>query len=260
MSVDRTDRYGDGLTGLVRRAESPGRVPDIADDDGTADTRRAERAPLWLPTKEERIAAYWHNRRNADAVEVAYAAAQRTVADHADTSAEPGARPRDGAEEPARAAGSQDRNTDNQPSADPPISPEKPSPTEEALLKRVAELEAEKTSQDRHIAAQGAKIASQDSRIADQSAELASRARGGEAERAESKEAEHTWCLPTDAVNNVISIAAGGSVTELAYHVSSLSPEVAGVGAYAASLGAGIIAVLRERRKAKDDADHRPEG
>jgi hypothetical protein len=92
------------------------------------------------------------------------------------------------------------------------------------------------------------------------SAQIAGRARGGEAERAEWQEPQHKRRFPTDAWNNVISAAAGGVVTDLTYHLHELSPEVAVIGASGATLGAGIIAVWREHRKAKDDADHRPNG
>jgi hypothetical protein len=45
----------------------------------------------------------------------------------------------------------------------------------------------------------------------------------------------------------------------LPYQVPDFPPEVAGLAAGGVALGAGIIAEWRERRKAKDDADHRPE-
>jgi hypothetical protein len=63
-----------------------------------------------------------------------------------------------------------------------------------------------------------------------------------------------------DAINNVISVAVGGTITDPAYHLRDLSPESAGIAATGVALGAGMIAVWRERRKAKDDADHRPKG
>jgi hypothetical protein len=330
MSLDRSYRYGDelgdGRAGPARRGESqPGRVPDIANDGGPADATRAERAPLRLPTKEERIAAYWQNRLNADAAQAAYAAGRRDPADRTGT-----------------AADSQDRDTDTRQPLDPPqppVSSDNPSPNEGASLKRVTELEADKEAQARLSTAQDAKIAEQGAEIAELRAErtanraevselraeiaayrvelaeqrgeiaeqrkliaeqgrgitelrerfdrsdayadqmttaigelrqsqdephpsgdLARRAKGGEAERTESKEPEHHRHLPTDIVNNIISITAGAAVSELGVHIHSLPPDVAVLGSYAASLGAGIIAVLRERREAKNNADHRPEG
>ena len=53
---------------------------------------------------------------------------------------------------------------------------------------------------------------------------------------------------------------AGGAITDLAYHLKELPPEYAGLGAAGLTVAAGAIAVWRERRKANDDADHRPEG
>jgi uncharacterized coiled-coil protein SlyX len=166
----------------------------------------------------------------------------------------------------------------------------------ESLRKRAAELEADKEARDQRIAAQDEKIAAQDKTIAElrstraeqdkriarleaefsqvavavselkQRAEdkaskgIAERAGGGETERGERAERQSWLRFPTDAINNVLSAAAGGTLTELAYHVKDLSPEYAGVGASALTVGAGVVAVWRERRKAKDDADHRPEG
>jgi hypothetical protein len=80
------------------------------------------------------------------------------------------------------------------------------------------------------------------------------------AERAERAEREPRRRLPTDAVNNVVSAVAGGAITDLAYHLKELPPEYAGLGATGLTVAAGAIAVWRERRKANDDADHRPEG
>jgi hypothetical protein len=66
--------------------------------------------------------------------------------------------------------------------------------------------------------------------------------------------------LPTDAVNNVVWGVTGGAITDLAYHLKELPPEYAGPGATGLTVAAGAIAIWRERRKANDDADHRPEG
>jgi hypothetical protein len=52
----------------------------------------------------------------------------------------------------------------------------------------------------------------------------------------------------------------GGAITDLAYHLKELPPEYAGPGATGLTVAAGAIAIWRERRKANDDADHRPEG
>lgn len=378
MSFDRLDRYGDGVADGAGRAEAqPGRASDsnadAAKDGGPGDASRGDRPLPQLPSREERIAAHWKNRRNAEAVYAAYDAAQRAPA------GQNGRDGRDGVAEPGRAAAGNGereskeeenketagRGTDSGKSAEdketvcnggglrhfgnaeatsdgpaspkavtPPDGPDRPDrPTLGALLNRVAELEADKATSDRRVAELEARaagdraeiaelrkvvaeqgkditelrtqaiadraemaeqrkvIAAQDTRFdrleayvgqmttairelrqpdgdADLSNEdaglsnkLANRAKGGEAERAESKEPEHKWRrLPTDAVNNVISVTAGGTMTELAYHVSSLSPEVAGLGAFGASLGAGIVAVMRERRRARDDADHQPNG
>ena len=82
----------------------------------------------------------------------------------------------------------------------------------------------------------------------------------GRKRRAERAEREPRRRLPTDAVNNVVSAVAGGAITDLAYHLKELPPEYAGLGATGLTVAAGAIAVWRERRKANDDADHRPEG
>jgi hypothetical protein len=91
------------------------------------------------------------------------------------------------------------------------------------------------------------------------SPDIAERAGGKQADRAKPQHKRH---LPSDAMNNVISIAAGVGLTDLAYHLRDLPPEYAGFGASGVAFGAGVIAVWRERRnrRAKDDADHRPEG
>jgi uncharacterized coiled-coil protein SlyX len=163
----------------------------------------------------------------------------------------------------------------------------------DVLRKRVSELEADKAGQERRIASLDKKIAEQAGTIAELRAakddqgrridllaaavgELGERReerRAGErierrvsdgpkagAERAERAEREPRRRLPTDAVNNVVSAVAGGAITDLAYHLKELPPEYAGLGATGLTVAAGAIAVWRERRKANDDADHRPEG
>jgi uncharacterized coiled-coil protein SlyX len=158
------------------------------------------------------------------------------------------------------------------------------------LQKRVSELEADKAGQERRIAALDKKIAEQAGTIAELQAakdeqgsriDLLAAAVGDLGERreerrageridrrvndgpeavAERAEREPRRRLPTDAVNNVVSAVAGGAITDLAYHLKELPPEYAGLGATGLTVAAGAIAVWRERRKANDDADHRPEG
>jgi uncharacterized coiled-coil protein SlyX len=158
------------------------------------------------------------------------------------------------------------------------------------LRKRVSELEADKAGQERRIAALDKKVAVQAGTIAELRAakdeqgrriDLLAAAVGELGERredqraserierrindgpeagAERAEREPRRRLPTDAVNNVVSAVAGGAITDLAYHLKELPPEYAGLGATGLTVAAGAVAVWRERRKAKDDADHRPEG
>jgi uncharacterized coiled-coil protein SlyX len=160
----------------------------------------------------------------------------------------------------------------------------------DVLRKRVSELEADKAGQERRIAAMDKKIAEQAGTIAELQAakdeqgrriDLLAAALGELGERreeqrageridrrvndgpeadAERAEREPRRRLPTDAVNNVVSAVAGGAITDLAYHLKELPPEYAGLGATGLTVAAGAIAVWRERRKANDDADHRPEG
>jgi uncharacterized coiled-coil protein SlyX len=160
----------------------------------------------------------------------------------------------------------------------------------DVLRKRVGELEADKAGQERRIASLDKKIAEQAGTIAELRAardelgrriDLLAAAVGelgeGREERrageridrrvsdgpeagAERAEREPRRRLPTDAVNNVVSAVAGGAITDLAYHLKELPPEYAGLGATGLTVAAGAIAVWRERRKANDDADHRPEG
>ena len=67
---------------------------------------------------------------------------------------------------------------------------------------------------------------------------------------------ERRWRLPSDAANNVLGTITAGAVTDLTYHFSGLSPEVAGVGATGVTAVAGGIAWWRERKKRKHDGDH----
>jgi hypothetical protein len=217
---------------------------DAVDVSGTADVARE--APR-RPAREEQVESHWRARETALA---AYAAWDRANGGRGTVS----------------------------PAGD------------EASRERAGELEADKAARDRQFAIQDAKLAAQARIIAEQSeridrlesyigqittavrelrqardepdasAGIAGRARGGETELAESKEPQHKRRMPTDTVNNVISVAAGAAITDLAYHLGELPPEVANLGASGVMLSAGIIAVWRERRKAKDDADHRPDG
>jgi hypothetical protein len=278
MSFDRSDADGD------KSADQTADAPDVRrpiEADSTADIGK-ERS-FRLPTTEERIEAHQRARQTANEV---YAAWDRGAEGRTDAENQPEESARSETAAAAPGARSRDRADDGNTSRPP----DKPSATEEALRERVGELEADKVARDKQLAAQGQKIAEQDKIITRQgerierleayvgrittavtelrqqqdelqpSRDIAERARGGEAERAEWKEPQHKRRLPTDAWNLVISAAAGGTLTELAYHVPDLSPENAGLGASAFAVGAGIVAVWRERRKAKDDDDHRPRG
>jgi uncharacterized coiled-coil protein SlyX len=88
------------------------------------------------------------------------------------------------------------------------------------------------------------------------STEIEKRFRGKEAERAEWQEKQQKRRLPSDAVNNVIAMTAGAAIGVLPYEFHDFSAGAAGLAASAVALGAGMIAVWRERRKAKDDAHH----
>jgi hypothetical protein len=166
----------------------------------------------------------------------------------------------------------------------------------EALRRCTGELQAERAASARLVAALEAKVAEQDSIIAQQgetidvlnkglaalkaevgriasrleeldgkqgepkaSANIERRFRSSDAQPEEWEEEQPRRRLPTDAVNNVISAVAGTAIVALPYQVHDLPPEVAGIAAGGVTLGAGIIAVWRERRKAKDDDGHRPE-
>lgn len=242
----------------------------------------AKDGPLRLPTAAERIEAYWRARQAADEAYAPWDRAGGTKEGAAAKGETPQRPDRPG---PAPEVSERERADDGLPAR----TADKTSTAEEALRKRVSELEADKVARDRQLAAQDVKLAAQAKTIAEQggridrleayvgqittavrelrqqdesrpSADIAVRTRGGEAERAEWKEPQHKRRMPTDAVNNVISVAAGGTIADLAYHLRDLSPESAGVAATGVALGAGMIAVWRERRKAKDDADHRPKG
>jgi uncharacterized coiled-coil protein SlyX len=247
-------------------------------------SRPGESTDSQLPTDQERVEA--HRRARITAGE-AYAAWHGTAERQRTTTSPP-----PGATRPDHEAADIDGgHTKHGQAAD------SASPDRKELRSRIAELEADKADRDKQLTAQDAKIleqsktiaelessnAAQDKRIArleadlgrvtasvselrgrhdeqQPSAELADWARGGQADRGERPEAPHERRLPSDAVNNVISLVAGGTITELAYHIRNLPPEYAGIGASGLAISAGIVAVWREHRKAKDDADHRPQG
>jgi hypothetical protein len=146
------------------------------------------------------------------------------------------------------------------------------SPAEEALRKRVTELEGENT-------ALWKKVANQDRQLAElkagfdelrkehqlhasaqqPSAEIGARAGGGPVERGHRAQPERRWHLPTDAANNLLALAAGGAVTTAAEYVPHVSPAYAGMGATGLAIGAGTVAWWREHRKGRNDAGHRSE-
>jgi uncharacterized coiled-coil protein SlyX len=273
MSFDRSSTI-DEAPDTQRPTETPAVQPrDVPDS--------TELEAVRLPTREERIAAYWQARNAADREYAAWG----DRGQHQDATAAPpdGLTERDDADRSRETAASSETSDTSQSG----------SIETDALRQRVAELESRNADRDKQLAAAEAKSAEQDQLIADlrsaraeqdkriasletdlgriaasvqelreqrseaqPSAELARRAGGGQADRAERAEPEHERRLPTDAVNNVIAAVAGGAITDLAYHVQDLPPEYAGIGASGLAIGAGIIAVWRERRKAKDDADH----
>jgi uncharacterized coiled-coil protein SlyX len=270
MSFDRSAAAVDEIPDNKRPTDRPAVQQSDASRSGDATDSR-------LPTEQERVEVHRRARITADE---AYAAWHGT-AGRQDTTAPP---PSDTARPDHEAA--------NGGQAADSVSPDG-----EALQSRIAELEADKADRDKQLTAQDAELleqsktivelrssnTAQDKRIAQletglsrlaasvsdlrgrhdepqPSAGIADRARGGEADRGERPEPQHERRLPSDAVNNVISLVAGGTITELAYHIRNLPPEYAGIGASGLALSAGIVAVWREHRKAKDDADHRPQG
>jgi hypothetical protein len=92
------------------------------------------------------------------------------------------------------------------------------------------------------------------------STEIGDRAGGGAADRGNRAKPERRWHLPSDTANNLFALAAGGAVTTAAEYVPHISPTYAGMGATGLGIGAGAVAWLRERRKAKNDEGHRSEG
>jgi len=243
MSFDRPDIAADEAADVPHA----GRSTEV-----TSAAATAKELPGWKLTAEDRIEAHRRARETADA---AYAAWDRAHADAGTSAQVPGTvRERPG------------------------TPTDKPSTTE-ALRKRLAELEADKAVQDAKLTAQAKTIAEQGERIerleayvgrittavhelrqqdeSQPSTEIAERAGGKQADRAKPQQKRR---IPTDAMNNVISVAAGGAITDLAYHLRDLPPEYAGVGASGLALGAGLISVWRERRKGGDDADRRPKG
>lgn len=285
MSFDRSDssvdERADHRSPVVRSADQAPDTPQARRPVEASDTTDvAQEASRRLPTKEERIEAH---RRAWLAAEEAYAPSDRVGGTKADAPAKVEIPRRPDTPRPTPEASQQERVNSGLPAR----TADKPSATEGALRKRVSELEADKVARDRQLAAQDVKLAVQAKTITEQgeridrlesyvgrittavselrqqqdepraSTEIAERAGGKPEERAKP---QHKRRIPTDAMNNVISIAAGGTITELAYHLRDLPPEYAGVGATGLALGAGIVAVWRERRKAGDDADHRPKG
>jgi hypothetical protein len=271
MSFDHSDvdvdEHVDHRHPVTRSADQATETPQARrSTDASSAADIAKDTSLRLPTAEERSEAHRRARQVADETYAAWDGTAASDLSHPDTA--------DGAPEPA-----EHERVDASPTAK---TVEAPSATEEALRTRVSELEADKVARDRQLATQAKTITEQDQRIDRLEAYvgqittavrelrqqneprpgtgIAERAGGGEAERAEWAERQHKRRLPTDAVNNVISIAAGATVMEVAYHFRDLPPEAAGIAVSGIAFGAGMIAVWRERRKDKDDAIHRPKG
>lgn len=51
----------------------------------------------------------------------------------------------------------------------------------------------------------------------------------------------------------MVALIGGGALTEAAFHIRDLSPEYAGIGATGLAVGAGLVAVWRERWKKGDE-------
>jgi hypothetical protein len=139
------------------------------------------------------------------------------------------------------------------------------SPAEDALRKRVTELEAENT-------ALWKKIAGQDKQIADlkvgfrdlrreheqsggesKAAEsIGDRAGGGPASDAHREISKQGWRLPSDAKIGFGVALAGGVATTAADFVRYIPAEAAGIGATALGVWAAGVAVWREHNKEKD--------
>ena len=247
MSLDGAHLSPDESPEPAQSARATGdRSPDVADVRGPGGQGAGQEndTPRALTDREERIAEYWRNRQAVDAV--------------------------------------------HPPEARNDTAPEQDTGSVDLLRKRVMELEADKAATDQRLATQDAKLAAQARTIAEQderverleayvgritesvqelrqthveaqpSAEIAGRAKGGEAEQVEWDEPQHRRRLPTDDWNDLISAVGGGVITDLAYHLHDLSPEVAGIGASGLAVGAGLVAIWREHRKANDD--DRPNG
>jgi len=258
------------------------RRPTAADNTADIDRERSFR----VPTAEERIEAHRKAHQTADAV---YSAWNRGVEGHANANnqpdvaaggesaaAAPEARSRD------RADGGGTSRPPDKPSATDEALRERVTELEADKAARdkqlaaqdqkiaeqdkiIAELRSSKVTQDKTIAIQSERIDRLEAYVGqittavrelrqDQtppSTDIGERARGGEAERTQWEKPQHKR-LPSDAVNNVIALAVGGAVGDLAFHVQDIPPEAAGITATGFALGAGIIAVWRDRKKGKD--------
>jgi hypothetical protein len=258
MSFDRSSA-ADEAPDNQPPTETPAAPPSDAPDSGESVHPR-------LPTRDEQIAAYWHTRAATDR-EYGVSDEQGEGQDAEATRPD---RPPESDSHPNQETAATSENTGD--------AGERSTETD-ALRQRVTELETLIVDRDKQLAARDVKSAEQDKRIAQletdlgqvaasvvelskqraetqPSTEIGNRAGGGQTERAERAEPQRDARLPSDAVNNVISLVAGGTITELAYHLRDLPAEYAGIGATGVAIGAGLIAVWRERRKAKDDANH----